>query len=136
MAAMLQVPSPPEELHLLDAGGGSGILTAAAVVALCARPPSTRPDVVHATVLEIDERLVTDLARTFEYCRDVCDTAGIRFTGSLRQENFILAAARLLINGGLFTPQEPPRFHVAILNPPYRKLRSESAERSVMHVDK
>ena len=132
MAAMLQVPRPPKELCLLDAGGGSGILTAAAVAAFCARPPSTRPDALHATVWEIDERLDTDLARTFEYCRGVCDAAGVRFTGRLHQENFILAAARLLISGGLFAPQEPPRFHVAILNPPYRKLRSESAERAVM----
>ena len=81
MAAMLQVPRPPKELCLLDAGGGSGILTAAAVAAFCARPPSTRPDALHATVWEIDERLDTDLARTFKYCRGVCDAAGVRFTG-------------------------------------------------------
>ena len=73
-----------------------------------------------------------DLARTFDYCRRVCDTAGVRFTGTVRQENFILAAARLLIHGGLFAPQEPSQFHVAILNPPYRKLRSESVERAAI----
>ena len=98
----------------------------------CARPPSSRPDALHATVWEIDERLATDLARTFDYCRAVCEASGVRFTGTLRQENFILAAARQLVHGGLFTPQEPTEYHAAILNPPYRKLRSESAERAAM----
>ena len=121
MAAMLQIPWRREELRLLDAGAGSGILTAAVVAEVCARPPSTRPDALHATVWEIDERLVTDIARTFEHCRGVCDAAGVRFTGVLRQENFILEAARLLVHGGLFTPRVATSFHVAILNPPYRK---------------
>ena len=132
MAAMLRVPRPPKELRLLDAGGGNGMLTAAAVAALCTRPTSARPDALHATVWEIDDRLVTDLARTFEHCRHVCDAAGVRFTGTLHQENFLLDAADQLHNGGLFPRPRTPRFHAAILNPPYRKLRSESAERAVM----
>ena len=132
MAAMLEAPWRREELRLLDAGGGSGILTAAAVAELCARPPSTRPDALHATVWEIDERLVTDIHRTFGHCRGVCDAAGVRFTGILRQENFILEAARLLVHGGLFAPQVATSFHAAILNPPYRKLGSGSAERAAM----
>ena len=132
MATMLRVPNPPEELRLLDAGGGSGILTAAVVATLCARPRSTRPNALHATVWEIDERLSGDLERTFDHCRRVCDASGVRFAGTLRHENFIFAAAHV-IHGGLFPPKEEPRFHVAILNPPYRKLRSESAERKVLN---
>ena len=132
MAGMLRVSEPPRELRLLDAGGGCGMLTAAVVAALCTRPNSTRPHALSATVWEIDDRLIEDLGRTFEHCRGVCDAAGIRFTGTVRQENFVLAAARLLNNGGLFRVHDGPRFHAAILNPPYRKLRSESAERGVM----
>ena len=45
---------------------------------------------------------------------------------------FILDAADLVDGGGLFTPKDRPRFHVAIMNPPYRKLRSDSAERARM----
>ena len=131
MAAMLRV-SRPKELRLLDAGGGSGMLTAAAVAALCTRSASTRPDALHATVWEIDERLAGDLARTFEHCRRLCDAAGVGFTGTLRQENFILAAADELQDGWLFPRESIPRFHAAILNPPYRKLRSDSVERAVM----
>lgn len=132
MAGMLRVSEPPREFRLLDAGGGSGMLTAAVVAALCARPTSRWPDALNATVWEIDDRLVADIGRTFEHCRGVCDAAGIRFTGTLRQENFVLAAPRLIHNGGLFRINDGPRFHAAILNPPYRKLWSESAEREGM----
>ena len=133
MAAMLEVSKPPKQVRVLDPGGGAGVLTAAAVAELCARPKQRRPNALHATVWEIDERLSAHLTRTFEHCRAVCNEAGVRFTGELRQENFILAAAGLLDSGGLFFRQGCPRFHVAIMNPPYRKLRSDSAERSRMH---
>ena len=132
MASMLHLPTPPQQLRLLDAGGGSGVLTAAAVAALCARPPSRRPEALDATVWEIDERLGPDLVRTFEHCRRVCRAAGIRFTGALRQENFVIAAAGLVDDAGLLPLRDGRRFHAAILNPPYRKLRSGSAERGVM----
>ncbi len=91
MAAMLGVPNPPEELRILDAGGGSGILTAAAIAELCGRPKARRPQSVRATIWEIDELLAEDLDRTFEYCRAVCCDAGVTFTGELHQENFILS---------------------------------------------
>lgn len=132
MAGMLRVPRPPRQFRLLDAGGGSGMLTAAVVAALCARPPSRRPAALTATVWEIDDRVVADLARTFERCRTICDAAGIRFTGTLRQENFVVAAAGLLNGAGLFPRRDGLRFHAAILNPPYRKLRSDSPERRAM----
>jgi len=130
MAAMLWLPEPPSELRLLDAGGGNGILTAAAIAEICARPKSERPSALHATVWEIDGLLAEDLARTFAHCDAVCRAAGVGFTGELRQENFILGATQQLMGGDLFAPQDRCRFHVAILNPPYRKLRSDSVERA------
>jgi len=128
MADMLCLPKPSKDLRILDAGGGSGVLTAAAVAALCGRDQCERPSAVHATVWEIDEQLTDDLVRTFEHCGAVCQEAGVCFKGELRQENFILAAADQL-KGALFAPRDP-RYHVAIMNPPYRKLRSDSAERA------
>lgn len=120
MASMLHLPAPPQQLRLLDAGGGSGVLTAAAVAALCARPPARRPEALDATVWEIDERLGPDLVRTFEHCRRVCRAAGIRFTGALHQDNFVIAAAGLVDDAGLLPLRDGRRFHAAILNPPYQ----------------
>ncbi len=132
MAAMLRNPSPPNEFRLLDAGAGNGILTAAVATELSTRPPASRPNALNATVWEIDERLVPDLNGTLKHCRTVCETAGIRFTASIRRENFVLAATGLVDNGELFPDHESPRFDAAILNPPYRKLSSESIERGVL----
>ncbi len=130
MAGMLRLSDVGDELRILDAGGGSGVLTAAAIAEICGRPKRCRPLAVHATVWEIDSRLEEDLARTFDHCSAVCREAGIRFTGTLHQQNFVLAAAERL-RGGLFSP-DGQRFHLAILNPPYRKLKSDSIERARM----
>ena len=67
MASMLQVREPPAVLRILDPGGGSGVLTAAAVAELCLRPERGRPAALDATVWELDERLADDLDRTFEW---------------------------------------------------------------------
>ena len=130
MASMLQVREPPEALRILDPGGGSGVLTAAAVAELCSRPVRSRPATLHATVWEIDARLADDLDRTFEHCRAVCTKAGVTFRGEHRRGNFVLDAAAWADDQDLLEPERHPRFHVAIMNPPYRKLRSDSAERT------
>ena len=103
---------------------------AAAVAELCSRPVRSRPATLHATVWEIDARLVGDLDRTFEHCRAVCTKAGVTFRGEHRRGNFVLDAAAWADDQDLLEPEPHPRFHVAIMNPPYRKLRSDSAERA------
>ena len=130
MASMLQAREPPETLRLLDPGAGRGVLTAAAVAELCSRPERGRPAAIRATVWELDARLAGDLDRTFEHCRAVCAQAGVAFRGEQRRGNFILDAAAWADDRDLLAPERRPRFHVAIMNPPYRKLRSDSAERS------
>ena len=130
MASMLQVREPPADLRILDPGGGRGVLTAAVVAELCGRPECSRPAALHATVWELDARLAGDLDRTFEHCRAVCAKAGVAFRGEHRQGNFVLDAAVRADDQDLLEPERHPRFHVAIMNPPYRKLRSDSAERS------
>ena len=130
MASMLDVREPPEALRILDPGGGRGVLTAAAVTELCSRPARSRPASLHATIWELDTRLADDLERTFERCRAVCAAAGVAFRGEHRRGNFVLDAAAWAGGRGLLEPERRPRFHAAIMNPPYRKLRSDSAERS------
>ena len=132
MAGMLEVRDPTSELRILDAGGGTGLLTAAVVSEFCNRSERNGPKTLSSTVWEIDEALCDDLARTLEYCRTVCIQRGIQFVGEIRQENFISAAADLIDTESLFAPGDHPAFHVAILNPPYRKLRSDSPERKRM----
>ena len=130
MAGMLQVGIPTDTIHILDAGGGSGILTAAAIAELCIRPKNTHPKNLHATIWEIDDQFNTDIAHTFDRCHTICNQAGIEFTGKHNRGNFILDAVNLIHGTGLFAPADPACFNLAILNPPYRKLRGDSVERS------
>ena len=130
MASMLQARESPADCKLLDPGGGAGVLTAAAVEELCGRPERSRPAALHATVWELDARLADGLGRTFERCHAVCAKAGVAFRGEQRRGNFVLDAAAWADDRNLLDPDRRPRFHVAIMNPPYRKLRTDSAERA------
>ena len=128
MASMLKLPDPPEELFILDAGGGTGMLTAATVVEICSRPKSMRPAALRATVWGVDGSFRSDLFRTFDHCQAVCQEAGMEFKGEVRSGNFIMDATDLLADLPLFGAKECLQFHVAIINPPYRKLKSASIE--------
>jgi len=130
MASMLQAQEMPADCKVLDPGGGGGVLTAAAVAELCGRPERSRPAALHATVWELDARFAGDLDRTFERCQAVCAKAGVAFRGEHRRGNFVLDAAAWADDRNLPDPERRPRFHVAIMNPPYRKLRTDSAERA------
>ena len=130
MASMLQAREMPADCKVLDPGGGGGVLTAAAVAELCGRPERSRPAALHATVWELDARFAGDLDRTFERCQAVCAKAGVAFRGEHRRGNFVLDAAAWADDRNLLDPERRPRFHVAIMNPPYRKLRTDSAERA------
>ena len=129
MASMLDLRDPPEELRILDPGGGAGVLTAAVTAELCGRPERSRPAVLQATVWEIDERFADDLGRVFAYCRAACAKSGVVFRGDHRRGNFVLDAAAWADERDLPAPRRRPEFHAAIMNPPYRKIKSDSEER-------
>jgi adenine-specific DNA-methyltransferase len=118
----------PEQVRLLDAGAGTGSLSAAFVAEACAR--KHRPASILVNAFEIDESLAVHLAETLRHCESVCESAGVGFSGNLRQGDFIEAAtkylgASLFRNGSL-------SHNAAILNPPYRKIGMWSAERCLL----
>lgn len=126
MASMFT--SPPLTLSLLDAGAGIGLLTAAFVADVCRR--ETKPDRLSVTAFELDETLGSQLEETLEACREICVGAGVGFDFEIRHEDFIAAAAESL-RGDLFG-SALPRFDCAILNPPYRKITTDSRERRLL----
>lgn len=119
MAGIFQVPISP--LHLLDAGAGIGSLSAAFVSEICRR--ESRPRSVKITAYETDGELIPYLQKTLRACRDQCDTAEIAFESHIINADFITAGVALL-GGGARKDRES--FDCAILNPPYRKIRSDS----------
>ena len=132
MAAMLNAAPPPHEIHLLDAGSGTGILTAAVVAKFCDRSKSQRPAAIDVVAWEIDSSLEPLLRRTLGYCEEVARRAGIKFTWDIRCEDFIFGAVDLIAGNALFGASANRPFNMAILNPPYGKLNSDSPERACL----
>lgn len=127
MGSMLKASKPV--LRVLDPGAGIGSLTAAFVAAMCRR--LRRPEVIMLTAYEIDPKLIRHLRATLDLCRSVCDEAGIQLESRIIDEDLLEAGARTL-TGDLFSAGLDERFDCAILNPPYRKIRSESRERRAL----
>jgi adenine-specific DNA-methyltransferase len=113
------------EIHLLDAGAGAGALTAAFVRRRC--QALSKPKSIAVTAYELDQTVIDTLRETLHECQLECERAGIQFSSTVHNEDFISAAASIL-RADLFSP-EPPIFNAAIVNPPYRKLRSDSNAR-------
>jgi adenine-specific DNA-methyltransferase len=123
MASMFDTNSG--DVEFLDAGAGAGALTAAFVRRLCAE--AHKPKRLSVTAYELDTSLIDQLQRTMSDCQKECEPVGISFSATVLNEDFISAAAPAA-RGDLFST-ELPSFNTAIVNPPYRKIRSSSAAR-------
>ena len=103
-------------------------MSAALVRRLCASPH--KPKSISVTAYELDEALMSRFSATLGECQQECERAGIWFSATVLNEDFIAAAAPM-VRGDLFASHRP-RFNAAIVNPPYRKIRSDSAARLLL----
>ncbi len=115
----------PSVVRFLDAGAGAGALTDAFVTRLCKKGDGVRA--IEATLYELDPQILDALSATMRECQRRCTEAGIRFTFTIHSADFIREMSARLA-GDLFGTL-PPAFDVAISNPPYRKIGTDSAER-------
>lgn len=115
-------------LDLLDAGAGDGALSASLVRKLCAS--RYRPEKISVTAYELDKALINPLQATLDECHQDCQRAGIRFSATVLNEDFI-ASAVSMVRDDFFVSQRP-HFNAAIANPPYRKIRSDSSIRLLL----
>jgi adenine-specific DNA-methyltransferase len=114
---------PADRVRLLDAGAGVGSLTAA----LISRASTERwSAAIAAHAVELDENLLPSLKETLHECEIAVPTT----SSELHAADFIEWACDQL-GSGLFA-DEPARFELAILNPPYRKLNTASRERQLL----
>ena len=70
------------------------------------------------------------LTANLSACQRECQRAGIEFSATVHNTDFIEAIVPTL-RGDLFAPQTE-RFNAAIVNPPYRKIRSDSPTRLLL----
>jgi adenine-specific DNA-methyltransferase len=114
-----------ETVRILDAGAGVGSLAAALVAELASRQKA--PKRLEVQAYEVDPAMAQALACTLSSCQEACRELGVEFFGQVVQKDFIQVAGES-IEGGLLAPPHA-KFDLAILNPPYRKIRSDSPER-------
>jgi adenine-specific DNA-methyltransferase len=123
--------SLPNTIRLLDAGAGAGALTAALVSRWCETRSGVRT--IEATLYEFDSLIQDALSERMQDCQRLCDEAGIQFSFTIHQADFIREMSAC-VAGNLFGTK-PPIFDAAIVNPPYRKISMDSAERqSLRHI--
>ena len=115
-----------DSIRLLDAGAGVGSLTAAFVEEVCRR--DRRPAEVQATAYEIEPVLTKYLESTMAGCRSVCEGSGVKFASQIIRTDFIDDGAAF--EGELFDTRR--QYTHAILNPPYRKINSDSETRRTL----
>lgn len=116
-------------IRLLDAGAGIGSLSAAFVAEMCTR--QHKPRAIQVTAFEVDLGLIDRLHETLEQCAKSCIDSGIRFAFDVRATDFIVEGVAML-SKDLFHSPQVQSFDCAILNPPYRKIRNDSAERQLL----
>ena len=118
----------PRTVRLLDAGAGAGSLTSAFVSRLCEKNEGVRS--VDATLYERDPDILNALSATIRECQRRCRKVGIRFTFTIHHADFIQEMS-VRLAGDLFGTL-PPAFDAAIVNPPYRKISTDSGERRAL----
>jgi adenine-specific DNA-methyltransferase len=128
MASLLNAQS--SVLRMLDAGAGVGSLFAACVAGICTR--EKRPEQIRVTAYEIDAMLVEYVYETFSLCQSACAQVGITFVGEVIQGDFISAGVELLQETLFSVPNAKPEFNCAVLNPPYKKIQTQSRERKLL----
>lgn len=135
LAAWFEVPGLNRPaLHLLDPGAGGGVLTAAAMDrVLHLRSTGQLPLLSSVTleVWELDPDFIPSLRQTLAACEQALAKVGVRATVLLNQGDYIEGAARAL-DPGLFGSLEVPSVTHAILNPPYRKITTDSRARRLL----
>lgn len=115
-------------VRVLDPGAGVGTLSAA----ICQRVLRNREECrLHFELWENDPKLISLIQRTMSNCQKTLLEAGHTMDFVVRVDDFILANTQK----SLFSDGRSASFDIAILNPPYFKLRKDSPHaRAMRHV--
>lgn len=114
------------EIKLLDPGAGIGTLTSAFVeyAVRQIRKPS-----IEAHAYEIDATMRRHLKATLEECDGFCRQLGADFQWQIHAEDFIEAGVQSLLYEHSLFGERLHRFSHCVMNPPYRKIKSDSSTR-------
>ena len=105
----------PDRVRILDPGAGAGILSAAVFTRLLSSDRTTTKE-IEFVAYEIDASVLPYLRKTMEMCATLSARQGISFKYTIHIVDFIEAATSSLYSA--------EKFDLAILNPPYGKIKS------------
>ncbi|MBC5793657.1 Eco57I restriction-modification methylase domain-containing protein [Sphaerospermopsis sp. LEGE 00249] len=111
-------------ISLLDPGAGVGTLTAAFVEQLLLN--SHQVESCFLTAYEIESTFISSLEKCLIECCRALENKGIKADYSVKQESFINS---LTANNLPLFNNASQNFTHAIINPPYKKINSQSIER-------
>jgi adenine-specific DNA-methyltransferase len=124
---LTSLPRLPQSgsIRILDAGAGSGALTAAFVARVIREAPQLKLEIV---AVEMDQHAVPFLELTLLDCKTIAAANGVAIATEVVLGDFIELSTDLL---------SPHRarlhgFDFVILNPPYRKLAASSSHRKAV----
>ncbi|MBI1238291.1 MAG: N-6 DNA methylase [Alphaproteobacteria bacterium] len=120
------------DVRLLDPGAGVGSLTAAFVERCCVAAKKPRPRSVSLSAYEIEPVLTSYLRNTLDEAVAQCRRAQIKASIALHDEDFILGHAWGVQPDIFHAASRDDGFSHVILNPPYKKINSDSAHRSAL----
>ncbi len=119
------------DVQLLDLGAGVGALTAAFVEEVLGRP--RKPRSLHLAVWEAEEAFFGRLERVLEGCVEAGCAAGVPTSFTMNRGDALRGAADLVQEDDLFSgPRRKHGFTHAIMNPPYRKINTDSEARLLL----
>lgn len=121
MAEMFDIDLTLPEIHLLDAGCGTGVLTAAWVDMARNRGYQGK---IHVTCYETDNKVIPTLIENLEH---IHAHAGVDY--EVKVENYI--TSQQFETNDMFA-EEPAQYDYIIGNPPYKKIAKEAPEAKAM----
>lgn len=125
MASLFQPIDQP--IRVLEPGSGVGSLVAALVDQVLAR--RTDPYKIAVDSFEVDDFLRGYLAHTLEQCQDRCTQLGFELGYHIADSDFVLYGTDQLWDEGSLFGDTMQRYTHCIMNPPYKKIRSDSDHR-------
>lgn len=112
----------PQRVRLLDPGAGAGVLFATCVENMISK--AERPQSIEVVAYETDRSILPYLEETLRNCQSLCKSHAIEFYGTIKSEDFV-SEALADVGGSLFHALGN-RFTHVILNPPYKKINSQT----------
>lgn len=116
-----------QSVCLLEPGAGVGSLVAAFVEQKLAE--ENRPPKIAIDAYEIDTLLRGHLGNTLEQCQLGCTQSDINFDYRVLDSDFIVHGVDQLWNEGSLFGNTLQQYTHCIMNPPYKKIRSDSTHR-------